>query len=355
MGDLRALLREVEPRDFPLKEAWREVIRGLRERRRATGEAGRLTSWAAVERALAGSLRPGTTDGDLSSLKRALRAMIRDGAGPEGATRVDDLVARLLPPVVEGQVVVEITGWPDDFGPELQARLLRQGGPPPLTVDAEVAAALVREFDGFLLAGRTLEVRPQLRDDEVLPPVPRPLRSKPMRRGREGPWLPHHDEVGRRSLTPRALARRQARLLLELAGFEGLVIDGFCGLGGDAIAFAQAGARVIAVELDPGRFELARRNARAMGVSDRIDLRQGDIADLLPSLPPGTPLFLDPPWTSLDLDDLPLPEDRTVMLKLPREFPTGRLPGSWQVHYEFGQEQDDSAVVRMITVIRHRR
>lgn len=350
MTDLRHALQESEPRDFPLKVAWRAVIQGLRERRRATGDPGQLGSRAAVERALASSLHPDHDPRDIEVLKRALRSVVRDEASPEAAARVDALVAALLPAVVTGPVQVEVAGWPEDFAPGQQARLLRQGAAPPLTVDAELAAALVREFDWFVLAGRALEVRARLGERQVLPPVPRALRSKPMRRGREGPWLPHDDEVGRRSLTPRALAVRQAQRVAELA--DGLVIDGFCGLGGNAIAFAEAGLRVIAVELDPDRAALARRNAEAMGVSDRIDLRVGDILTLLPSLPPRAALFLDPPWHAIDLDALPLPEGRAVALKLPREFDVSRLPGRWQVHYEFGEADDDSAVVRLLTAVR---
>ena len=349
--DLRSLLGKVGPADFSLKLAWRAVIQGLREHKRATGEVRRLTSRAAVERALDSPLRADPHPADLHELKRALRSTVRDGATAARAVQVDDLIARLLPREAAGEVVVDVVGWPDDFGPELQSRLLRQGGPPPLTVHAEVAAALAREFDGFVLAGRALSVRPRLDDGEVLPPVSRTLRARPMRRDRDGPWLPHHDDVGRRSLTPRALAQRQARRVAELAGPGGLVIDGFCGLGGNAIAFAEAGLRVIAVELASDRRSLARRNAEVMGVSDRIELRCGDIARLLPTLPVVT-LFLDPPWDAIDVDALPLPEDRPVVLKLPRDFDVARLPGRWVIDYEFGEGEDDGAVVRMLTAVR---
>jgi hypothetical protein len=352
-ADLRTLLREVAPRDFALRAAWRAVIQGLRERKRATGIAGGLGSRAAVERALASPLRPGASPDDLAELKALLRAIVREEGDPDTAERIDALVAGLLPRAVTGRVTVGVTGWPDDFGPELQARLLRRGGPPPLELDAEDAAALVREFDGDVLAGRTLRATARLADDEALPPVSRGLRSKPMRRGRQGPWLPHHDEVGKRSLTPRSLARRQAERLMAAPGFDGTAIDGFCGLGGNAIALAEAGAQVVAVELDRSRAELARRNAAALGVADRIDVRCGDVVALLPELSAGAALFLDPPWTSIDLAALPLPDDRLVVLKLPREFPTDRLPGDrWTVHYEFGDGADDAAIIRMLTALR---
>jgi hypothetical protein len=76
------------------------------------------------------------------------------------------------------------------------------------------------------------------------------------------------------------------------------------------------------------------------------------MAVLLPSLPADAPLFLDPPWKAIDLDALPLPEGRDLVLKLPRDFDVTRLPGQWQIHYEFGEGDDDSAVVRMLTAVR---
>lgn len=335
---LRTLLAEAEPRDFKIKKAWQEVIRGLRRHRRATGELARLGSWADVER----SLDTVPLTDDVGLLKALLRTMVKGGGDERTAVQIDGVLDRLLPAFAEGAVVVDIDGFPAGFDEAMQARLLRQGCAPPLEVDAPVAAALVREFGGFALAGSRLRVRARVREGEVLPAVPRSLRAQPPRRGRAGAWLPYTDEIGKRSLTPLALARRQAtRFAVDR------VIDGFCGLGGNAIAFAEAGARVIAVERDPARLDLARRNADARGVD--IDFRRGSIGDLLPTLPPW-PLFLDPPWEAIDLDGLLDPSRRT-MLKLPREFDFLALGDGWEVHFEFGEGDDDFAVVRMLTLI----
>ncbi len=331
-------MAEAEPRDFKVKKAWQEVIRGLRRHRRATGETPRLRSWADVER----SLDTVPLTDDVTALKQLLRAMLKDGGGEPAAVQIDGLLDRMLPAIAEGPVVVDIDGFPADFEPAMQARLLRQGTAPPLEVDAKAAAALVREFDGFLLGGSRLQARARVRDGEILPAVPRSMRAQPLRRGRQGAWLPYTDAVGKRSLTPLALARRHA------ARFEvEEVIDGFCGLGGNAIAFAEAGARVIAVEQDPDRLALARRNADARGVS--IDFRPGSIHELLPTLP-AWPLFLDPPWDAIELGGL-LDPDRPTMLKLPREFDPASVEGDWNVHYEFGENDDDFAIVRMLTLI----
>ncbi len=41
------------------------------------------------------------------------------------------------------------------------------------------------------------------------------------------------------------------------------------------------------------------------------------------------------------------------MAKLPREFDVASLPGEgWAVHWDFGERDDDRAVVRMIGAVR---
>ena len=50
--DLRSLLREAAPNDFPLKKAWRAVIQAARQHKRETGQSLAMSSLAAVERAL---------------------------------------------------------------------------------------------------------------------------------------------------------------------------------------------------------------------------------------------------------------------------------------------------------------
>ena len=349
--NLRDLLREVPPSDFPLKKAWQRVVRSLRERRRRTGSESRLGSWADVERAL-GSVPLHDDPSRLTELKSALRTALRDPDDlGDAAADVDRLVSSLLPAVASGAVVVEVDGWPADFDAADRQRLLRTDEPPPLTLDAERAAALLREFDGFVLAGSRLRARARVKDGEVLPPVPRRLRAKPLRRDRDGPWLPYTDDVGKRSLTPRELAERQAA---RLSG-ETSVVDGFCGVGGNSIALALAGFEVDAVEIDPARLALARANAAALGVTDRITFHLGDLLEVLPGLPLDSALFLDPPWSAIDVTRLPLPRARTVMLKLPRDFDVALLPGAeWRTFYEFGAREDDRSVVRMLTVVRPR-
>jgi len=348
--DLRTLLRDASPSDFPLKKAWRELIRAARVHKRATGEALGLCSLAAVERAL-GSV---PTDPSVAErIKPLLRALQRGEGDAETASRIDQELRAALPQVQGGQVRVEIHGWPEGFDEPLQARLLRRETAPPFALSAERAAAIHHEFDGVVIAGSVLRVVVQLEAGAVLPAVPRSLRTKPLARGRKGPWLPYWDTEGRRYLTPQALAIRTAGQLRALGVTS--IIDGCAGLGGNSICFVRAGIAVIAVESDPERLRLAKRNAAALRCADLIDWRCGRIEDLLPGLP-GGPMFLDPPWerASAGLPSwLPLPDARPLLLKTPAAFDPGNLPGEdWRVQYEFGGSQDDGSILKMLTLWR---
>ena len=74
-----------------------------------------------------------------------------------------------------------------------------------------------------------------------------------------------------------------------------LIVDGFCGVGGNAIQFAFTCERVIAIDIDPAKIELARHNAQVYGVQDRIEFIVGDFFEVLPHLKPDV-VFLSPPW-----------------------------------------------------------
>ncbi|GAA1426795.1 class I SAM-dependent methyltransferase [Streptomyces thermospinosisporus] len=55
------------------------------------------------------------------------------------------------------------------------------------------------------------------------------------------------------------------------------VADLCCGIGGDAIALARAGIRVLAVDRDPLTAAAARANAEALGLADLIEVREDDV------------------------------------------------------------------------------
>ncbi|KAG7221009.1 hypothetical protein INR49_001727 [Caranx melampygus] len=107
------------------------------------------------------------------------------------------------------------------------------------------------------------------------------------------------DREGWFSVTPERIAEHIAlRVEHSFCGCQ-LVIDAFCGVGGNAIQFALTGKRVMAVDIDPVRLDLARHNATVYGVADLIDFVQGDFLQLASRLR-GDVVFLSPPWGGPD-------------------------------------------------------
>jgi SAM-dependent methyltransferase len=71
-------------------------------------------------------------------------------------------------------------------------------------------------------------------------------------------------------------ARRASRLAASGAT---TVADLGCGIGADALAFARAGLNVVAIESDPLTAEVARANAAALGLANRITVSTMDAVD----------------------------------------------------------------------------
>ncbi|MEV5989464.1 class I SAM-dependent methyltransferase [Streptomyces sp. NPDC052051] len=78
--------------------------------------------------------------------------------------------------------------------------------------------------------------------------------------------------------TRTTVATYRARRLRAL-GVSG-VADLCCGIGGDAIALARTGIRVLAVDRDPLTAAAARANAEALGLSELIEVREADVTDV---------------------------------------------------------------------------
>lgn len=74
-----------------------------------------------------------------------------------------------------------------------------------------------------------------------------------------------------------------------------MLIDAFCGVGGNAIQFAFTCERVIAIDIDPVKIALAQHNATVYGLKDRIEFIVGDYMQLIPHLKADV-VFLSPPW-----------------------------------------------------------
>lgn len=96
------------------------------------------------------------------------------------------------------------------------------------------------------------------------------------------------------SVTPQRIARHQAE---RLKCNSGLLIDAFCGAGGNAIQFAQLGGHVVAVDIDASRLTMAEHNASVYGVRERISFLCADFFDTVPRLAAlADAIFLSPPW-----------------------------------------------------------
>ncbi|XP_029310133.1 trimethylguanosine synthase [Cottoperca gobio] len=107
------------------------------------------------------------------------------------------------------------------------------------------------------------------------------------------------DREGWFSVTPERIAEHIALRVEQSFPDSQLIIDAFCGVGGNAIQFALTGKRVLAIDIDPVRLDLARHNATVYNVTDRIDFLQGDFLQLAPRLR-GDVVFLSPPWGGPD-------------------------------------------------------
>ncbi|MGX2996791.1 class I SAM-dependent methyltransferase [Streptomyces sp. JNUCC 64] len=70
------------------------------------------------------------------------------------------------------------------------------------------------------------------------------------------------------------------------------VADLCCGIGGDAIALARAGVRVLAVDRSPLTVAVARANATALGLDGLIEVREADVTEV--STDGQDAVFVDP-------------------------------------------------------------
>ncbi|XP_045463488.1 uncharacterized protein LOC123673103 [Harmonia axyridis] len=98
------------------------------------------------------------------------------------------------------------------------------------------------------------------------------------------------DEESWYSVTPELVAKNTAERCRT-----DVLVDGFCGAGGNAIQFALTCKKVIAIDIDPKKIELAKNNAAVYGVLDKIEFIVGDFFSLAAEIK-GDVVFLSPPW-----------------------------------------------------------
>jgi trimethylguanosine synthase len=75
------------------------------------------------------------------------------------------------------------------------------------------------------------------------------------------------DEESFYSVTPEVLAAHHADRCKEFP----VILDACCGVGGNTIQFALRSARVIGVDCDAAKIEMAKANAEIYGVANRIE------------------------------------------------------------------------------------
>ncbi len=117
------------------------------------------------------------------------------------------------------------------------------------------------------------------------------------------------DEEGLYSATPEIIALRQAEKMNCKT-----IIDGFCGVGANTIAFARFGAKVYAIEKDAKRLQMARHNAKIYGADEKIEFICGDFFTEAPKItkygicPERVErvegVFLDPSWRGPEHENL---------------------------------------------------
>ncbi|XP_077022881.1 trimethylguanosine synthase [Tamandua tetradactyla] len=119
------------------------------------------------------------------------------------------------------------------------------------------------------------------------------------------------DQEGWFSVTPEKIAEHIAGRVSQSFKCD-IVVDAFCGVGGNTIQFALTGKRVIAIDIDPVKIDLARNNAEVYGIADKIEFICGDFL-LLASRLKADVVFLSPPWGGPDYATAEIFDIRTMM------------------------------------------
>ena len=367
MGTLRAALAAARPH-VSLKAAFTALVRQSRTLK-ASGKRVCISGRADIERWVS---CPCPSDEDVSAIKVLLHQVVHDptpAAQANAAAALNQIVQAHLGPVQTSAILLTISGGPKWLDHHALDRWLGTSGAK-IQLEASEAARWIHHLDGMCIGGAPIHAVPDLDADHSLPHLDRKHRGRGLHRGQTC-WLPHTDEVGRYSATPRALARYHGKVLASL----GLpVFDPCCGLGGDAIGAALAGASVLASDVDLGRLELARRNAAHFGVAEAIEFSHGDAADSLrkwSQTHPNYTLFLDPPWGGPDWANNPMDIDvllrqlgevhahiaqaARVVFKLPRPIdtePLDRWAHTWEFRLGIDSLDDHMADrVRLISAI----
>jgi trimethylguanosine synthase len=109
-------------------------------------------------------------------------------------------------------------------------------------------------------------------------------------------------------------------------GNRGIVLDAFCGTGGNSIQYAKTGNFVIGIDIDPIKIECAKHNAKIYGVESNIEFICGDFlklykffkADVVNLSPPwGGPEYVQSEYFDIEKD---VPVDGKLILKCAQQI-----------------------------------
>ncbi|MFI7637819.1 methyltransferase domain-containing protein [Nonomuraea sp. NPDC049400] len=141
------------------------------------------------------------------------------------------------------------------------------------------------------------------------------------------------------------VAEHRARRLTGSQPSPPRVVDACCGIGGDFLALARAGCTVTAVDTDPLTAAVARANAEALGLGDRVTVSVADAAEVRPEdhdvlfADPARrtsrgrtfdPMAYSPPWpVVLDLVSRAARACVKVAPGIPYEFIPGGAEAEW--------------------------
>lgn len=113
------------------------------------------------------------------------------------------------------------------------------------------------------------------------------------------------DEESWYSVTPEKIAIHHADKYHKLLkGRHSVILDGFCGAGGNLIQFARRSEliTVIGCDIDLQKIKFAKNNAKVYGVENQCEFIVGDFRDMVKSFKDSRvdAVFLSPPWGGVD-------------------------------------------------------
>ncbi len=170
------------------------------------------------------------------------------------------------------------------------------------------------------------------------------------------------DEEGLYSVVPETVGMHQASLIHGTT-----VLDGFVGVGGSAIAFARAGKKVTAVDINPTRLSMARNNAVIYDVDSNMTFIEGNFLDIAQKVKADT-VNLDPPWggpaykelgrfllehfspNGNELLSVALAHFNEVMIRVPLIFDMSEL-GRYSENYDVYDDISNGRVISKTVII----